>query len=163
MGANQQTFTDWGGQYDPQAGSTFAPQLGPSPSFRDEKDRRLQAWGQTPEAQYPDGYLGHLTDRRGDKLGSTRSNTRSYAKGVHKGERVNAGDYFWPDEFNPMTALEYEAKGKKWAVSGATPVWLTNDGKAGPRGVPRNVDRAQVELIDQQRRSMLKTLVPNWR
>ena len=160
---NKQTFTDWGGAYDPLGGDTGQPLLGPTPTFRDAKDRRLQAFGATPDTQYPDGYLGHLTDRRSDKLGSTRSNTRSYSRGVHKGERVNPGDYMWPDEFNPMTALEYEAKGKKFAPTGAAPVVLTNDGKAGPRGIPRNLDRKQIEIIDEQRRSMLRTLVPNWR
>lgn len=137
--------------------------LGPMPSFRSAKDQKMQQFAVTPEAQYPDGYLGTMTDRRDDKLGSMRTNTRSYSRGVHKGERVNPGDYFWPDEFNPMTGLQYEAKGRKFAPSGIAPVMLTNDGKAGPKGIPTVVDRPHMELMDEQRRSRLRTLIPSWR
>ncbi|MFE5556578.1 hypothetical protein [Streptomyces sp. NPDC056544] len=34
------------------------------------------------------------------------------------GERADPGDYLWPDDFNPMTALEYQARGKKWTAHG---------------------------------------------
>ena len=141
--------------------------LGPSPVFRDAKDRTLVAWGAGPDTQFPDGYLGTegASSRRQDKLLNAvhRTNTRSYSRGVHKGERINPGDYVWPDEFNPWSALQLESQGLKWAPTGADPVQLTNDGKAGPRGVPRNLDRPQEEIIDQQRRSMLKTLAPGWK
>lgn len=159
MAAN--TFTSWQGATDPNG------VLGPSPVFRDAKDRQLVAFGAGPDTQYPDGYLGTQasSSRRSDKLLDSvhRSNSRPYSRGVHKGERVNPGDYVWPAEFTPMTGLEYEAKGLKWAPNGAEPVQLTNDGKAGPRGIPRNLDRPQQEIIDKQRRSMLKTLAPAWR
>jgi hypothetical protein len=62
-----------------------------------------------------------------------------------------------------MTGLELQAVGQKFAPPGAEPIRLTNDGKAGPRGIPRGLDRPQQEQIDVQRQSMLKRLVPNWR
>lgn len=162
---NQQTFSNWAGGYDPAGGET-QPVLGPAPVFRDAKDRRLAAFGATPDTQYPDGYLGTMdSNRRQDKLLSAvkRQNHRSYSRGVHKGERVNPGDYLWPEEFNPMTGLELQAIGQKFAPPGAEPIRLTNDGKAGPRGIPRGLDRPQQEQIDMQRRSMLKRLAPGWR
>jgi hypothetical protein len=105
------------------------------------------------------------SNRRQDKLLDSvkRQNHRSYSRGVHKGERVNPGDYLWPDEMNLFTGLEMQAQGLKFAPPGAEPVRLTNDGKAGPRGIPRGLDRPQHEQIDMQRRSMLKRLVPSWR
>lgn len=165
MAANQQTFTNWGGGYDPYGGET-ATLLGPAPAFRSMKDRQLAAYGATPEAMYPDGYLGTMSsNRRQDKLmgALARQNQRNYSRGVHKGERINPGDYIWPDEFNLQTGLLLQSKGKKFAPPGAEPVRLTNDGKAGPRGIPRGLDRPQQEVIDMQRRSMLKTLAPPWR
>lgn len=169
MAGNNQTFTAWGGNYDPQSGqTTTAPLLGPSPTFRDAKDRQLSAWGSSPDTIYPDGYLGSAatSTRRQDKLTNAvaRTNTRSYSRGIHKGERINPGDYVWPDEFNPMSGLENQATtGLKFVSTGAVPVHLTNDGKTGPRGIPRGLDRPQQEQIDMQRRSMLMTLLPKWR
>lgn len=161
---NKQSFTNWQGGYDQQAGGS-QPLLGPEPVFRDAKDRRLAAFGATPDTMHPDGYLGTITNRRQDKLLNTlhRKNHRSYSRGVHKGERINPGDYVWPEEFTPWLGLQLQAEGKKYAPPGAEPVRLTNDGKAGPRGIPRNLDRPQQEIIDQNRRSMLRTLLPTWR
>jgi len=165
MAGNTQTFGNWAGGYDPQGGAT-QPVLGPTPMFRDAKDQRLAAFGATPDTQYPDGYLGTMSsNRRQDKLLDSvkRQNHRSYSRGVHKGERVNPGDYLWPEEFNLTTGLEMQAQGLKFAPPGAEPIRLTNDGKAGPRGIPRGLDRPQQEQIDMQRRSMLKQLAPSWR
>lgn len=162
---NNQTFANWSGGYDPYGGET-QPLLGPTPMFRDAKDRQLAAFGSSPDTQYPDGYLGTMSsNRRQDKLLDTvkRQNHRSYSRGVHKGERVNPGDYIWPDEMNLFTGLAYQAKGLKFTPPGAEPVRLTNDGKAGPRGIPRGLERPQQEQIDMQRRSMLKQLTPTWR
>lgn len=163
---HRQAFTNWaGGQY-PQAGDTQAI-LGPTPVFRDAKDQRLVAFGATPDTQFPDGYLGTqgASSRRSDKLLDAvhRTNMRSYSRGVHKGERINPGDYMWPTEFNLMTGLEYEARGEKFAPSGAIQTRLPNDGKAGPHGVPMGMTRDQMEIIDRQRQSMLRGLLPGWR
>lgn len=159
MAAN--SFTSWQGGGDPNG------LLGPSPVFRDAKDQRLGAWGAGPDTAFPDGYLGTegSNSRRADKLLDSvhRTNTRPYSRGVHKGERINPGDYMWPEEFNLWTALQFEAKGLKWAPEGADPVRLTNDGKAGPRNTPSTVDRPQMEIIDEERRSRLKSLAPGWK
>jgi hypothetical protein len=163
--ANQQTFNNWSGGYDPYSGET-APLLGPAPSFRSPKDRMLAAFGASPDTSYPDGYLGTMSsNRRQDKMldAVARQNKRSYSRGVHKGERINPGDYVWPKEFNLLTGIQLESEGKKFSPPGAEPVRLTNDGKSGPRGIPRGPDRPQKEIIDKQRRSMLKTLAPPWR
>lgn len=165
MPANQQTFSDWSGGYDPQGGET-QPLLGPAPVFRNAKDANLAAWGNSPDTQYPDGYLGTLySNRRQDKLGqsSLRTNTRSYSRGVHKGERINTGDYLWPQEFNLMTGLANQAKGKKYAPVGAENPRLINDGKSGPRGVPSGLDRPEVQTINPERASRLKMMAPPWR
>lgn len=162
---NDQTFTNWGGGYDPYVPES-QPLLGPTPVFRNAKDARLTAWGASPDVQYPDGYLGTMSsNRRQDKIlnAVARTNTRPYSRGVHKGERINAGDYIWPEEFNLQTGLLYQSQGKKFAPPGAAPVQLTNDGKAGPRGIPRGLDRPQEEVVDMQRRSMLKRLAPPWK
>lgn len=164
--ANQQTFTNWGGSYDPQGTSQSMPALGPEPTFRNGKDRQMAAYGASPDVQYPDGYLGTMSsNRRDDKLTKAllRSNQRSYSRGVHKGERINSGDYMWPQEFNLLTGLQLESQGLKFAPVGAEPARLTNDGKAGPRGVPSSLERPNSEVIDMQRRSMLKSLAPTWK
>jgi hypothetical protein len=165
---HQQAFSNWaGGQY-PQAGETQAVN-GPAPVFRDPKDRQLAAFGESPDTNYPDGYLGtqSSTSRRSDKLLDAvhRTNMRSYSRGVHKGERINPGDYLWPSEFNLLTGVYYESQGLKFAPSGGIPTHLTNDGKAGPRGTPApgDFDRQELELIDRNRKSMLSHLLPSWR
>lgn len=164
--ANQQTFTQWNSSYDPQSSAQSIAPMGPAPSFRNTKDAQLAAWGASPDVQYPDGYLGTMTsNRRQDKLTAAvmRTNTRSYTKGVHKGERINSGDYIWPEEFNLLTGIQLESQGKKFAPTGAMPTHLTNDGKMGPRGVPSGTSRPDQPIVDMQRRSMLKSLTPPWR
>lgn len=176
VSGNQQTFDNWGGNYDPNSSPQTQAALGPSPAFRNSKDRLLTRWGQSPDTQHPDGYLGTQgsNSRRSDKLLDSvhRQNHRSYSRGVHKGERINPGDYVWPEEFNLETGVLTQSMAiqagnvmatPKQSVPGAEPVRLTNDGKAGPRGVPRGIDRAEMEPIDPQRRSLLKDLVPRWR
>ncbi len=166
MAGNRQTFSDWQGGYDPQADKNSMALLGPTPTFRSVKDRQLVAFGASPDTQYPDGYLGGMdANRRQDKLMKAvqRTQTRPYSRGIHKGERINPGDYVWPKEFNLMSGLENQLTGMRFASQGAEPVQLTNDGKAGPRGIPRGIDRPDQEFVDLQRRSMLKTLLPSWR
>ena len=74
--------------------------------------------GRTPSAEYPDGYLGTIRSRRDDKgkpyatsdtvLDSlkARQNQRGYQRGVHKGERIDPGDYIWPEELKPDRRLK---------------------------------------------------------
>lgn len=159
-------FANWNSGNSPQPDPTNHPLIqGPSPVFRNAKDARLASYGASPDVNHPDGYLGTIVNRRQDKLQGAlaRQNQRSYSRGVHKGERVNPGDYIWPDEFNPQTGLIYQSQGRKYAPPGAEPARLTNDGKAGPQAVPQGLTRDQYEMIDAQRRSTLKSLVPSWR
>lgn len=105
----------------------------PLTGFRSILDARLAAaTGKTPEAQYPDGYLGSVVDRRQDKLLQTvRNNARSYTRGVHKGSRISPTDYFWPDDLTPFTTLEKRAQGdkKRFAQEGNPLERLAHGGK----------------------------------
>jgi len=69
--------------------------------------------GQIGQAQYPDGYLGTITNRREDKLLDNiteKLTQRSYQRGVHKGEKIDRSDYFWPDDANPMRRIQAESR-----------------------------------------------------
>ena len=105
----------------------------PIVGFRSILDARLAAaTGKTPEAQYPDGYLGSVVDRRQDKLLQTvRNNARSYTRGVHKGSKIAGQDYFWPDDFNPYTTLEKRLHGSRvrFAAQGNPLERLAHGGK----------------------------------
>lgn len=145
--------------------------------FRNQLDAtRSMMTGRTPQAEYPDGYLGTTHSRREDRLlqaVQSRLTQRSYQRGVHKGERVDPNDYFWTREVNPGIALEYEARGLKWTQSGATvQEKLVNGGKPGPQDLKRlanlvGIDEAQysgpVIVTDPHRRSQLLSLRPDWR
>lgn len=73
--------------------------------------------GRAPQAEYPDGYLGTIRTRRDDKgkpysVGDTvldslknRQNQRAYQRGVHKGERIDPGQYLWPEDLEPDRRL----------------------------------------------------------
>ena len=164
---SQQTpsFNNWSNA-DAQSGNVSQPTIGPAPVFRSAKDAMLSGYRTAVDATHPDGYLGTMeSNRRQDKVLGTlsRMNARQYSRGVHKGERINTGDYFWPDEFNLYTALEMEAKGLKFAPVGAEPVRLTNDGKVGPRGIPSMQGEEQPTQMSPQQRSRLKQLAPRWR
>ena len=162
---SKNTFTSWQTPSSPPSGNSQTD-FGPQPVFRNAKDLALSGYQRGADTQYPDGYLGTISaNRRQDKiLGSlSRMNARQYSRGVHKGERINAGDYLWPDEFNLYTALQYQSQGLKFAPTGAEPVRLTNDGKVGPRGISRDQKRDEAMEMSLERRSRLKSLAPNWR
>lgn len=163
MAAN--TFTQWGSANEPPGMGTAAS-MGPSPVWRNTKDQLLSGYRTGVEEQYPDGYLGTMSsNRRQDKILGTlsRMNARQYSRGVHKGERINPGDYVWPEEFNLWTGIQLESQGKKFAPPGAEPVRLTNDGKVGPRGIPSRQGEEQVQEISAERRALLKSLAPPWK
>jgi hypothetical protein len=84
------------------------------PYFRDAMDARRSMYNRTPEAMYPDGYLGTINTRRGDRLLDnlkTRQNQRSYVRGVHKGERIDPADYYFPPQLQPDAGLRRMAAG----------------------------------------------------
>lgn len=82
--------------------------------YRSTLDAKRAAHGQLPYAQYPDGYLGTLSqDRRQDKLLDNiteKLTQRSYQRGVHKGEKIARTDYFWPDDADPMRRIRAESR-----------------------------------------------------
>ncbi len=75
--------------------------------------------GRTPSAEYPDGYLGTIRSRRDDKGNGSdtvldslkaRQTQRGYQRGVHKGERIDPGQYRWPDNLKPDRRLKSSVK-----------------------------------------------------
>jgi hypothetical protein len=129
---------------------------------------------QVPSAQYPDGYLGTITNRREDRLldkMQSRANQRSYQRGVHKGERIDPGDYFWPPEFQPDVGLKYEAKGLRWTAQGIVEERLAHLGKAAfetPGQMAKAAERygvsdPQVREANPHRQAQLSRLLPNYR
>lgn len=146
-------------------------------TFRSELDsKRVMAGDRVPSAQYPDGYLGTIQSRREDRLLDSmknRMNQRSYQRGVHKGERIDQADYFWPEEFGPDKGLEYEARGLKWTARGNPVERLAHTGStetASPAEVAAlhqkfgissgSTLKAEIDPIRQERMSRL---LPTWR
>ena len=130
------------------------------PSALSELDHARLGIGRTPEAEYPDGYLGTIRSRRDDRLlDSTKSRVsqKSYQRGVHKGERIDQSDYFWPMELNPQRGLQNQLKGRKtvYVEQLTVPVQLVNDGKAGHQS-------NEPGRIDMHRQRQLARLMPNW-
>jgi len=139
-----------------------------SPWWRDALDYSRSMWRKTPEAEYPDGYLGTFRSRRDDRLLDSlknRANQRSYQRGVHKGERIDQADYFWPAAWQPSRGLQVEATGMKQAPVATMPERLDPAGaRMFPRGAnslvtlnrtPREIDPTRVE--------QLRRLMPSWR
>lgn len=144
-------------------------------TFRGNLDARRSMQGdRVPSAEYPDGYLATIQSRREDRLLDslkTRLTQRSYQRGVHKGEKVDQADYFWPDEFNMETGLEYESRGLKWRAKGSLGVErLVNGGTitspaemAALREQHGVSDSSQPDYINPERAARLRSLVPGWR
>lgn len=140
------------------------------PSARSEIDGMRMGTGKVPMAEWPDGYLGTIRSRRDDKgkpnsvseavLGSlqTRVNQRSYQRGVHKGERIDPGDYAWPREWNNELGISNQMRGRKTTANplNAPAPHLVNDGKSDiPNSVPNP--------INPRRRDQFARLRPTWR
>jgi hypothetical protein len=131
------------------------------PSARSELDAQRLGIGRTPDAEYPDGYLGTMRTRRDDRLldaTKSRVNQRSYQRGVHKGERIDQSDYYWPRQLQPDRGLRNEKRGLRTVfVETLTPnPKLVNDGKAS---VPAN----EPGRIDLKRQQQLARLMPTAR
>jgi hypothetical protein len=135
--------------------------------------RRTMLGGNIPSAQYPDGYLGTIQSRREDRLLDSlknRLNQRSYQRGVHKGERIDPADYFWPEEFGPDMGLEYESRGLKWTARGNPVERLAHNGMAMASPAEVASLREQYGLggreqapIDPVRQERLARLLPAWK
>jgi hypothetical protein len=141
---------------------------GPQPHFHNVLDEQRSMWRSTPESVYPDGYLGTLESRRSDRLLQNlidRQRNRPYTRGVHKGERIDGSDYFWPVEFGPMTGLMMEAAGVRYSPPGLG-MEISGDPRfdmktIGPRGVPRG-RTAVWNPIDPASRAGLARQAPPW-
>jgi hypothetical protein len=148
---------------------------------RDSLDHLRLGIGRTPEAEYPDGYLGTIRSRRDDRgrpnsasdvvLDSlkSRQNQRGYQRGVHKGERIDASGYMWPANLKPdrrlkeslYTQVENEGattylmrrNAPKMALAPAP--HLVNDGKAN---ISSNVPGEFNPKVSQQ----FSHLKPRW-
>jgi hypothetical protein len=133
--------------------------------------------GKTPAAEYPDGYLGTIRSRRDDRGNGTdtvidslknRQNQRAYQRGVHKGERIDPGEYYWPEGMNPDRRLKVKAKAidndgainlmvTRYAPQTqlAPAPHLVNDGKA-------NISANDPAEVNKYRAESLQHLRPNW-
>jgi hypothetical protein len=148
----------------PQSDTPFraAETGGPNPFFHDQLDQLRSQWRSTPEATYPDGYLGTINTRRQDRLLNglkQRSGAKPYTRGIHKGERRDPSDYMWPEEFNLFTGLELQSS--KNPVKFTPPglglevgQLLVNDGK--------NPDDWKRHGSDPDRTEHLRRMAPPW-
>jgi len=155
-----------------------AETFGPVPFAHSKMDAVRMNWRRTPEATYPDGYLGTVPSRRGDRLMDglkARTQNRPYTRGVHKRERIDNRDYFWPEEFNLWTGLQYQAAGIKFSPPGLTlsdgmleDERYPTDRKVGPRSVAAGARYAQPgsgltpSVPDPDRIATLRAQAPGW-
>jgi len=161
-----ESFTPWHvGQHPGDPAFNIASQGGPQPVWRDYYDFRRSGWRSTPEAQYPDGYLGTIHTRREDRLLNSlkqRQMQRPYSRGIHKGDRRDVNDYFWPPEFNLWTGLEHQAAGIKFAPPGLGQEWadshMVNSARRGLRGLPSQAPPSSVGV--RERNLSLVRLAP---
>lgn len=138
----------------PQGGGGGTPQ----PFFRSAMDARLSMFNNTPESTYPDGYLGTIRSRREDRMLnalSHREGDRAYTRGVHKGERIDPGDYRWPQSFQPTRGLVAEAAGMRQTP--ASQLLHIFDPKTE---VMRDTE---VGIGDARRSAALRQSTPPWR
>lgn len=167
LGANGMygTYTNYGG--------------GGVPVARGELDYLRMGVGREPSAEYPDGYLGTIRTRRDDRgrpnsvseqvmAGlKVRQTQRGYQRGVHRGERIDPGDYYLPPELQMDRGIRRQmaAAKKGFPVARFAPVFalapaphLPNDGKAGP-----SVRSDSPYNMNTFRNSQLANMRPGWR
>lgn len=170
------SFNQWQTRQYPQGDAPFrqAETFGPTPPAHDLLDSIRMYWRRTPEAQYPDGYLGTINPRRGDRLLDSlkqRQTNRPYTRGVHKGERLDYRDYFWPPEFDLWTGLRYEAAGIRFFPPGIGEFlenerYPTDRKGVGPRSVPTGARYANAGVpatpSNPDRRAVLASQAPPW-
>jgi len=149
------------------------------PVARSELDFLRIGVGREPSAEYPDGYLGTIKSRREDRgkangaseraLESVRGRVtqRSYQRGVHRGERVDPSDYYYPDELRNDRGILRQMQasmrqGNVYRVKKNAPVMelvppprLPNDGKA-------NTVSTSPGEINVRRQKQLSKLKPGW-
>jgi hypothetical protein len=148
------------------------------PAARSELDFLRMGVGIEPSAEYPDGYLGTIRTRRDDRgrpnsasekvLDSlkVRVGQKSYQRGVHRGERVDPQDYYYPESLRPERGIKRQMRavydGTTYRASRSAPQFnlvpaphLPNDGKADIRSNTPG-------QIDKKRAAQLSRLKPAW-
>ena len=148
------------------------------PVARSELDFLRMGVGREPQAEYPDGYLGTIRTRRDDRgrpnsaseqvLDSlkVRLGQKSYQRGVHRGERVDPQDYFYPDSLRPERGILAQMRSVQIGntllsprqapqYDMVPPPHLVNDGKA-------NLQSAGPGQIDEKRAAQLRRFKPAW-
>jgi len=151
------------------------------PVARSDLDFLRLGVGRVPSAEYPDGYLGTIRSRRDDRgrpssvsdtvLNSMkqRLGQRGYQRGVHRGERIDPSDYYYPAELSAERGIKRQKRAKyNGNVYMSTRYvenqklvpapHLPNDGKAGP-----NVRSDSPYAINEKRVSQLSNMRPSWR
>jgi hypothetical protein len=164
-----------GGMYD--TATTYGG--GGVPVARSELDFLRIGVGRQPSAEYPDGYLGTIRTRRDDrgrpssvsdkvlKGVKSRVGQRAYQRGVHRGERIDQSDYYYPEGLEPDRGIQrqmkasyngnvYLSKRNSEDQKLVPAPHLPNDGKA-------NLRSTSIGEINKIRSSQLKSLVPSWR
>ena len=155
------TYTNYGG--------------GGVPVARSELDFLRIGVGREPQAEYPDGYLGTIRSRRDDRgrpsstsdkvMDSlkTRVGQRSYQRGVHRGERIDASQYYYPGGLEPDRGIKRQMKAVKDGTvmraarnTEATTIvpapHLVNDGKANMRSTsPGEINKKRVDQFSRLR------------
>jgi hypothetical protein len=145
------------------------------PVARSELDFLRLGVGRAPQAEYPDGYLGTIRTRRDDRgrdssasdrvLNSlkVRVGQRSYQRGVHRGERIDVQDYYYPEGLDNARGIKrqmqaskvgnvYMSKRNVEQAMFAPPPHLPNDGKANMRSdSPMSLDKRRVEQMSRMR------------
>lgn len=102
--------------------------------------------------------MGTIVSRQNDRLLNAikvRTNQPNYQRGVHKGARISAGDYFYPKEWNPNTGLQAEARGMKIALV------RTDSQQAIQDIIPKSGALSPATLNPRQ--TELRRLLPTWR
>lgn len=142
------------------------------PVARSDLDAIRIGTGRVPSAEYPDGYLGTIRSRRDDRLLDSiksRVGQKSYQRGVHKGERIEASSYYWSPEFNDQMGIRrqmravYDATAGVYRAQRQAPQWqltpaphLVNDGKS-------NMRSDSPGTINVRRADQMAYLKPVWR
>lgn len=144
------------------------------PIARSDLDAIRIGTGSIPSAEYPDGYLGTIRSRRDDRLLDSiksRVGQKQYQRGVHKGERIDASQYFWSPSFSDQSGIMRQGKAKLVNVNGVNMYMLP---RAAPRidlvPAPHLVNDGKANIVanspaefDVQRASSISYLRPVWR
>ena len=145
------------------------------PVARSELDFLRMGVGRAPQAEYPDGYLGTIRSRRDDRgrpsstsdtvLDSLKSRVgqRGYQRGVHRGERIDASDYYYPSDLDNQRGIKRQMRAAKQGnvlvakrnapnFNLAPAPHLPNDGKANMRSTsPGEIDKKRVDKFARMR------------